>query len=44
YTTVRKIDTELENMAEKIRLGQSEQLDVVASHDAIRGMLIDLYM
>ncbi|WP_295917722.1 YaaR family protein [Anaerovibrio lipolyticus] len=44
YTTVRKIDTELESMAEKIRLGQSEQLDVVASHDAIRGMLIDLYM
>ena len=44
YTTVRKIDTELEDMAEKIRLGQTEQLDVVASHDAIRGMLVDLYM
>ena len=44
YTTVRKIDKELEGMAEKIRLGQSEQLDVVASHDAIRGMLVDLYM
>ena len=44
YTTVRKVDQELENMAEKIRLGQSEQLDVVASHDAIRGMLVDLYM
>ena len=44
YTTVRKIDTELENMAEKIRLGQAEQLDVVASHDATRGMLVDLYM
>ncbi len=44
YTTVRKIDTELENMAEKIRLGQADQLDVVASHDAIRGMLVDLYM
>ena len=44
YTTVRKIDTELENMAEKIRLGQSDQLDVVASHDAIRGRLVDLYM
>ena len=44
YTTVRKIDTELENMVEKIRLGQAEQLDVVASHDAIRGMLVDLYM
>ena len=37
-------DRELENMAEKIRLGQSSQLDIVASHDAIRGMLVDLYM
>ena len=44
YTTVRKIDRKLEDMAEKIRLGQSEQLDVIAAHDAIRGMLVDLYM
>ena len=44
YTTVRKIDRELESMAEKIRLGQTKQLDIVASHDAIRGMLVDLYM
>lgn len=44
YTTVRKIDHELENLAEKIRLGQTSQLDIVASHDAIRGMLVDLYM
>ena len=44
YTTVRKIDRKLEEMAEKIRLGQSEQLDIIASHDAIRGMLVDLYM
>ena len=44
YTTVRKIDRELENLAEKIRLGQTRQLDIVASHDAIRGMLVDLYM
>ena len=44
YTTVRKVDTKLEEMAEKIRLGHSEQLDVIASHDAIRGMLVDLYM
>lgn len=44
FTTVRKIDSRLEEMAEKIRLGQSEQLDVIASHDAIRGMLVDLYM
>ena len=44
YTTVRKIDRKLEEMAEKIRLGHSEQLDVIAAHDAIRGMLVDLYM
>ena len=44
YTTVRKIDRKLEDMAEKIRLGQSDQLDVIAAHDAIRGMLVDLYM
>ena len=44
YTTVRKVDSKLEEMAEKIRLGHAEQLDVIASHDAIRGMLVDLYM
>ncbi len=44
YTTVRRIDKRLEEMAEKIRLGQANQLDIVASHDAIRGMLVDLYM
>lgn len=44
YTTVRKVDKKLEEMAEKIRLGQAEQLDIIASHDAIRGMLVDLYM
>ena len=44
YTTVRKIDRKLEDMAERIRLGQSDQLDVIAAHDAIRGMLVDLYM
>ena len=44
YTTVRKIDKKLEEIAEKIRLGHSEQLDIIASHDAIRGLLVDLYM
>ena len=44
YTTVRKIDTKLEEMAEQIRLGQADQLSIVASQDAIRGMLVDLYM
>ena len=44
YTTVRKIDRKMEEMAEKIRLGQADQLSIVASQDAIRGMLVDLYM
>ena len=44
YTTVRKIDRKLGDMAEHIRLGHSDTLDVIAAHDAIRGMLIDLYM
>ena len=44
FTVVRKIDRKLEEMAEKIRLGQSDKLDIIASHDAIRGMLVDLYM
>ena len=44
FTIVRKIDRKLEEMAEKIRLGQSDKLDIVASHDAIRGLLVDLYM
>lgn len=44
YTTVRKIDRKLEDMAEHIRLGQSDQLDVIAAHDAIRGMLVDIFM
>ncbi len=43
YTTVRKIDEELEAMAEHIRLGQADSLSIVASQDAIRGMLVDLY-
>lgn len=44
YTTVRKIDRKLEDMAESIRLGHADQLNIIAAHDAIRGMLVDLYM
>ena len=44
FTTVRKIDRKLEEMAEKIRLGHADKLEIVAGHDAIRGMLVDLYM
>ena len=44
YTTVRKIDKKLEEMAEKIRLCHSNYFDIISSHDAIRGLLVDLYM
>ncbi len=44
YTVVRKIDKKLEEMAEQIRLGQATQLSIIESHDAIRGLLVDLYM
>lgn len=44
YTTVRKIDNNLEEMAEEIRLGQADPLKIAAKQDVIRGMLVDLYM
>lgn len=44
YTTVRKIDETLESMTEDIRTGQATKLNIVAKQDAIKGMLVDLYM
>lgn len=44
YTTVKKIDEHLEAMTEDIRIGQASKLDIIAKQDAIRGMLVDLYM
>jgi hypothetical protein len=44
YTTVRKVDKTLEEMAEEIRLGQATPLSIAAKQDVIRGMLVDLYM
>lgn len=44
YTTVKKIDETLESMTEDIRTGQATKLNIVAKQDAIRGMLVDLYM
>lgn len=44
YTTVKKVDDTLESMTEDIRLGQASKLNIVAKQDAIRGMLVDLYM
>ncbi|MDF2564289.1 MAG: hypothetical protein K0Q53_684 [Massilibacillus sp.] len=44
YTTVKNVDKNLSDMAEDIRLGQATKLNIVAKQDAIRGMLVDLYM
>lgn len=44
YTTIKKVDSVLESMTEDIRTGQATNLSIVAKQDAIRGMLVDLYM
>ncbi len=44
YTTVRKVNGKLSEMAEDIRNGQANALSIAAQHDAIRGMLVDLYL
>ena len=43
YTIIKEVDHQLAGMAEDVRLGQERQLDILSKHDAIRGMLIDLY-
>ena len=44
YTTIKKVDKVLESMTEEIRTGQATNLSIVAKQDAIRGMLVDMYM
>lgn len=44
YTIIKKVDSTLEELAEDVRQGQKRQLDIMAKQDAIRGMLVDLYM
>lgn len=44
YTTIKKVDMVLESMTEEIRTGQATNLSIVAKQDAIRGMLVDMYM
>ncbi|GBG58217.1 hypothetical protein SPFL3102_01937 [Sporomusaceae bacterium FL31] len=44
YTTIKKVDETLASMTEDVRQGQERQLDIMAKQDAIRGMLVDLYM
>lgn len=43
YTTIRKVDDKLAQMAEDVRVGQERQLSIMAKHDAVRGMLVDLF-
>lgn len=44
YTIIKKVDSTLESLSEDVRQGQSRQLDIMAKHDSVRGMLVDLYM
>lgn len=44
FTIIKKVDGTLADMAEDVRVGQERQLNIMAKHDAIRGMLVDLYM
>ena len=43
FKIIRKVDETLVDMAEDVRVGQERQLSIMAKHDAVRGMLVDLY-
>lgn len=44
YTIIKKVDETLESLSEDVRQGQERKLDIMAKHDSVRGMLVDLYM
>lgn len=44
YTTIRKIDQTLAELTEDVRHGQERQMSIMAKQDAIRGMLVDMYI
>ena len=44
YTIIKKVDTTLESISEDVRQGQERNLDIMAKHDTLRGMLVDLFM
>lgn len=44
YTTIKKIDDKLSELTEDVRHGQERQLEIMDKQDAIRGMLVDMYM
>ncbi len=44
FTTIKQIDDTLAGLTEDVRIGQERQLNIMNKLDAIRGMLVDLYM
>lgn len=44
FSIIKEIDTTLASLTEDVRQGQERQLEIMGKVDAIRGMLIDLYM
>ncbi|WP_378951268.1 YaaR family protein [Pelosinus sp. sgz500959] len=44
YTIIKKVDATLESLSEDVRQGQERNLNIIAKHDALRGMLVDLFM
>jgi len=44
YTIVKQIDSALADLTETVCSGQGRELDILAKQDAIRGMLLDLYI
>ena len=44
YTIIKKIDATLESLSEDVRHGQERQFDILAKHDSLRGMLVDLFL
>lgn len=44
YTIIKKVDATLESLSEDVRQGQERKLDILAKHDNLRGMLVDLFM
>lgn len=44
YTIVRQVDSLLAGLTEDVRQGQEKQLAILEKQDAIRGLLVDLYL
>ena len=44
FSIIKEIDATLASLTEDVRVGQERQLEIMGKVDAIRGMLIDLYL